>query len=223
MSFLNPTHLINTYGTIGLLLVVFIESGVLPVPLPGDSLLFLAGLFSATAATGGHPHLNLGVVAIGAFVAAVIGAQIGYFIGRRYGTRLFTPDAKLFKTKYLLAAQDFFEKRGPRAVVIARFIPFVRTVVPMLAGASRMRQRTFATANIIGASLWAVGITLAGYFLGTRIGEKTSRSTTTRLSPSSSCCRSSRRISNTAGTDERSRRQAVPQADVRVASSPSAA
>jgi membrane-associated protein len=172
MSFLNPTHLINTYGTVGLLLIIFIESGILPAPLPGDSLLFLAGLFASTSATSDHPHLNLGVLLIGAFFAAMLGAEIGYLIGTRYGTRLFKPDAKLFKTKYLERAEHFFGQRGARAVVIARFIPFVRTIVPMLAGASRMKRQAFMTANVIGATIWTFGFILAGYFVGSRIGEK---------------------------------------------------
>ena len=83
--------------------------------------------------------------------------------GDRYGTRLFKPDARLFKTEYLERAQGFFDRSGPRAVVLARFIPFVRTIVPMLAGTSRMPQRAFATANIVGAALWAVGVSLLGY------------------------------------------------------------
>ena len=85
---------------------------------------------------------------------------------QRYGTRLFKPDARLFKTEYLERAQEFFDKRGPRAVVLARFIPFVRTIVPMLAGAGRMPQRKFVTANVIGAAIWAVGVSLLGFWLG---------------------------------------------------------
>ncbi len=103
---------------------------------------------------------------IGSFVAAVAGAQLGYVIGQRCGTRLFKPDARFFKTEYLERAQEFFEQRGPRAVVLARFIPFVRTIVPMLAGTSRMPLRKFFAANVIGAAIWAVGISLLGYWLG---------------------------------------------------------
>jgi membrane-associated protein len=166
----DPKHLIETFGTIGLIAIVFIESGLLPAPLPGDSLLFIAGFFASTDAKSGDPHLNLAFVLIGAFVAAVLGAQIGYWIGARYGTRLFKPDARLFKTEYLERSQAFFERRGAGAVVLGRFIPFVRTIVPILAGASRMQQRAFTTANLIGAALWAVGITMLGFFLGKQIG-----------------------------------------------------
>jgi membrane-associated protein len=169
LNWLSPRDLIETFGTIGLILVVFVESGLIPAPLPGDSILFLAGAFSATDAGSKDPHLNLAVVLIGAFLAAVIGGQLGYLLGKRYGTRLFKPDARIFKTVYLERAEDFFAKRGPRSVVHARFIPFVRTIVPMLAGAGRMPGRTFTTANIIGATLWAVGISLLGFWLGKSI------------------------------------------------------
>jgi membrane-associated protein len=168
VNWLDPKDLIETFGTIGLILVVFVESGLIPAPLPGDSILFLAGAFCATTKAG-DPHLNLAAVVIGSFVAAVVGAQLGYAIGRRYGTRLFKPDARLFKTEYLERAQDFFDKRGPRAVVLARFIPFVRTIVPMLAGTGRMPMRKYATANVIGAAIWAVGVSLLGYWLGSSI------------------------------------------------------
>jgi len=170
VNWLSPRDLIDTFGTAGLILVIFLESGVLPVPFPGDSLLFIAGFFASTKAGGHDPHLNLGAVVIGAFLAAVLGAQVGYWIGKLFGTAIFKPDARIFKTKYLEQAHAFFEERGNRAVVIARFIPFVRTIVPILAGAGRMTQRAFFTANVIGAALWAVGISLLGFFVGNRIG-----------------------------------------------------
>ena len=172
LSFLDPKQLIETFGTIGLILVIFLESGIVPAPLPGDSLLFIAGFFASTKAGGDDPHLNLAVVLIGVFAAAVVGAQIGYWIGRRYGTKLFRPDAKIFKTEYLEQAHEFFERRGAPAIVLARFIPFVRTIVPMLAGASRMPQSSFTAANVIGAAIWSIGITLLGYFLGKEIGSE---------------------------------------------------
>jgi membrane-associated protein len=170
LNWLSPRDLIETFGTIGLILVVFVESGLIPAPLPGDSILVLAGAFASTSAHSGDPHLNLAVVLIGAFLAAVAGAQLGYLLGERYGVRLFKPDARFFKTMYLERAQDFFQKRGPRSVVLARFIPFVRTIVPMLAGASRMPRRTYAIANVTGAALWALGVTLLGYFVGESLG-----------------------------------------------------
>ena len=168
LNWLSPHDLIETFGTVGLILVVFVESGLVPVPLPGDSILFLAGAFCATTKAS-DPHLNLAAVVIGSFVAAVAGAQIGYLIGHRYGVRLFTPDARIFKTEYLEQAQDFFDRRGPRSVVLARFIPFVRTIIPILAGTGRMHARKFVIANVIGAAIWAVGISLLGYWLGSAI------------------------------------------------------
>src|SRR6185503_86149 len=125
LNWLDPRYLIDTYGAIGLIVVIFLESGILPLPLPGDSLLFIAGFFCSTKAGGNDPHLDLLPVVLGAFAVAVIGAQLGYWIGRTFGTRLFKPDARIFKTKYLEQAHEFFERRGAGAVVLARFIPFV--------------------------------------------------------------------------------------------------
>ncbi len=163
---------IDNWGIWGLLAVIFIESGILPVPLPGDSLLFLAGFFASTNAGSNNPHLHLAPVVFGSLVAAIIGAQIGYAIGAVWGTRLFTRDARVFKPKYLERSQVFFDRRGAPAVVLARFVPFVRTIVPMLAGASSMKHRTFAIANVVGAAAWTVGIALLGYWLGSHVGEQ---------------------------------------------------
>jgi len=169
LNWLSPRDLIETFGTAGLLVVVLVESGIVPAPLPGDSILFLAGAFCATSVHSKDPHLNLAVVVLGSFAAAFVGSQIGYFIGHRYGTRLFKPHARFFKTEYLVQAQDLFDTRGPRAVVLARFIPFVRTIVPILAGTGRMHARKFAIANIVGAAIWAVGVSLLGFWLGKSI------------------------------------------------------
>jgi membrane-associated protein len=168
VNWLSPRDLIETFGTIGLILIVFVESGLIPAPLPGDSILFLAGAFCATTKAG-DPHLNLAVVVLGSFVAEVAGAQVGYALGHRYGVRIFKPDARIFKTEYLERAQEFFDRRGPRAVVLARFIPFVRTIVPMIAGTGKMPLKKYATANVIGAAVWAVGISLLGFWLGKSI------------------------------------------------------
>jgi membrane-associated protein len=171
LNWLSPRDLIDTFGTPGLILIVFVESGLLPAPLPGDSLLFIAGFFCSTDAGSKDPHLNLAAVVLGSFAAAVLGAQLGYLLGKQYGTRLFKDDARLFKREYLDRAQQFFDRRGARAVVLARFIPFVRTIVPMLAGTSKMSQRAFALANLVGAVVWAVGISVLGFWLGKSIGE----------------------------------------------------
>jgi membrane-associated protein len=168
VNWLSAKDLIETFGTVGLIVIVFVESGLLPVPLPGDSILVLAGAFCATNKAG-DPHLNLAAVVIGTLIAAIVGAQLGFAIGNRYGTRLFKPDARIFKSAYLERAQEFFDRRGPRAVVIARFVPVVRTIVPMLAGAGHMPQRKYALANLTGAVLWTVGISMLGYVVGKSI------------------------------------------------------
>jgi membrane-associated protein len=166
VTFLDPKHLIDTFGLVGLLAVIFLESGLFPAPLPGDSLLFTAGLF---AADHNKYHLHIVPITVGALVVAILGAQIGYEIGERFGTKLFKPGARFFKPEYEQRSHEFFERQGPRAVILARFIPIVRTVAPILAGVSEMRRRTFVVFNVVGAALWAVGISLAGFYLGKHI------------------------------------------------------
>lgn len=164
---IDPQQLIRTFGTIGLILIVFAESGLLiGFFLPGDSLLFTAGLFAARG------DLNIVVILVGCFAAAVLGDQVGYAFGKRVGPALFKKqDSKLFKQEYILRADEFFERHGAKTIVLARFVPVVRTFAPILAGVGSMRYRTFLTFNIVGALLWAVGVTLLGYLLGDAIGE----------------------------------------------------
>lgn len=166
MSFFDPKHLIDTFGLAGLLIVIFIESGLFPAPLPGDSLLFTAGIFAAD-----HHKYSMHIVpiALGAFVVAVAGTQLGYEIGARFGTKLFKPGARFFKPEYERRAHDLVEEQGPKAVILARFIPIVRTVAPILVGMSEMRRRVFFAFNVLGAALWAIGISLAGFYLGKHI------------------------------------------------------
>ena len=154
-------------GGIGLLAaIVFAESGLLiGFFLPGDSLLFVAGFLSSSA--GGHVLPALPITASVVFVAAAGGDQVGYLIGRRLGPALFTrPRSRLFNPANAGRASDFFERRGPRAVVLARFVPIVRTFVPVVAGVGEMRYRTFLTYNLVGAALWGVGVTTLGSLLG---------------------------------------------------------
>jgi membrane-associated protein len=153
---------------IGLFLIVFAESGLLiGFFLPGDSLLFTAGLFASQGKFG----LNLPVVLIGCFVAAVLGDQVGYLFGKRVGPSLFRrPNSRLFKQDYVLKADAFFERHGAKTIVLARFVPVVRTFAPILAGVGKMHYRTFVTYNLIGGFLWAVGITSLGALLGNSIG-----------------------------------------------------
>jgi membrane-associated protein len=146
-------------------LVIFAESGLLVgFFLPGDSLLFAAGLVA-----GLEHRPNILVLVLVAFVAAVIGDQVGYAFGQRTGPRLFQrEDSRLFKQSNVRKAHDFFEKHGPKAIVLARFVPIVRTFTPILAGVSGMRYRVFVTYNVVGGLLWSCLATLLGWGLGKR-------------------------------------------------------
>ena len=163
--FLDPQNLLITFGTIGLFLIVFAESGLFfGFFLPGDSLLFTAGLFAAEGT------LNLPLILVGCFVAAVAGDQVGYLFGQRVGPALFRrPDSRLFKQEYVERAQEFFARHGAKTIVLARFVPIVRTFAPILAGVGRMPYRTFLSFNVIGGFLWAIGVTLLGFWLGNLI------------------------------------------------------
>ena len=162
LDLLDPKSLITTLGTIGLIAIVFAESGLLfGFFLPGDSLLFTAGVFAARG------DLNLAVILVGCFVAAVAGDQVGYVFGRRVGPALFRrEDSRFFKQEYVEKAQAYFDKYGSKTIVLARFVPIVRTFAPIVAGVGRMDYRTFVTFNVLGGLLWAVGVTLLGYALG---------------------------------------------------------
>ncbi len=167
---LNPQDLIEKVGLVGVWLIVFAESGLLiGFFLPGDSLLFTAGFLASGADSipEGLPHFNLPVLLVGCFVAAVAGDQVGYLFGRRVGESLLQrPDSRFFKRRNVEKAQRFFDKHGPKTIVLARFVPVVRTFAPIVAGVSSMRYRTFVTYNLVGGALWAIGVTLLGYFLG---------------------------------------------------------
>lgn len=160
---LDPEHLLETFGTVGLFLIIFAESGLLiGFFLPGDSLLFTAGLLSSQDKLAPFP-----VILVGCFVAAVIGDQVGYAFGRKVGPALFKrPDSRLFKQEYVEKAQTYFEEHGSKTIVLARFIPVVRTFAPIVAGVGRMEYRTFVSYNVLGGLLWAVGVTSLGYILG---------------------------------------------------------
>ena len=162
---MDPKHLLETFGTIGLLVIVFAESGLLVgFFLPGDSLLFTAGLLASQGV------LNLPVILVGTFAAAVAGDQVGYMFGARVGPALFKrPDSRLFRRTYLEKAHEYFEKQGPKTILLARFIPIVRTFAPILAGVGKMRYRTFVAFNLVGGFGWSIGVTLLGYFLGKSI------------------------------------------------------
>ncbi|QBJ91656.1 hypothetical protein D0Z67_16090 [Streptomyces seoulensis] len=163
-SWLDPNYLLDTYSIWGLLLIVFAESGLLiGFFLPGDSLLFTAGLLI----TSGQLDFPLwGAIAL-ICAAAILGDQAGYMFGKKVGPSLFNrPDSRLFKQENVIKAHEFFEKYGPKSLVLARFVPIVRTFTPIVAGVSGMRYRSFLTFNVIGGVLWGAGVTLLGSWLG---------------------------------------------------------
>lgn len=164
-DFLDPEWLISTFGLLGILAIVFAESGLLiGFFLPGDSLLFTAGLLTAD---GEYITYPLWLVCLLITIAAIAGDQVGYAFGKKVGPALFRrPNSRLFKQENLLKAHEFFEKYGARSVVLARFVPIVRTFTPIVAGVSGMRYRTFVLYNVIGGVLWGTGVTVLGFFLG---------------------------------------------------------
>jgi membrane-associated protein len=170
---LDPTSLIETFGTIGILAIIFAETGLLiGFFFPGDSLLFLAGVAaSGTAAEAAGVQLPLGVLLIGAPICAIAGAQLGHFLGARFGPRMFNkPDSRFFRKEYVDKAEYYFQRFGPaRAVVLARFIPIVRTFLNPVAGVLGMPARTFFVWNVVGAVLWTVGVIMLGYSVGARL------------------------------------------------------
>jgi membrane-associated protein len=166
-SFLDPQHLITTFGLLGLLFIVFAECGLLiGFFLPGDSLLFVGGLVAAGGLTGVR-FVPLWVLLVLVPVAAIAGNLVGYWIGFRAGPSIFNrPDSRLFKAEYVEKAHSFFERYGARTIVLARFVPVVRTFATVMAGASRMNFRVYALYTVIGGVLWGAGITALGYWLG---------------------------------------------------------
>ncbi|MBX7159190.1 MAG: VTT domain-containing protein [Acidimicrobiia bacterium] len=172
---LDPEQIIRSGGVLLVAAIIFAESGLLiGFFLPGDSLLFLAGVMASSAAAARFDgfQLNIYVLIPVVFVAAVAGDQVGYVFGNRVGPRMFTrEDSRFFHKDHLVRAEHFFEKYGSKTIVIARFVPIVRTFAPIVAGIGSMRYRTFVLYNVVGGFLWAVGITLLGYFLGDAIGD----------------------------------------------------
>jgi membrane-associated protein len=164
-SWLDPDYLIQTFGLIGILTIVFAESGLLiGFFLPGDSLLFTTGLL---VTTDQYLHQPLWLVCLLVVLAAVAGDQVGYLFGRKVGPALFKrPDSRLFKQENVEKAHEFFEKYGPKSLVLARFVPIVRTFTPIIAGVSQMNYRTFVIFNVVGGTLWGAGVTLLGAALG---------------------------------------------------------
>jgi len=167
LDFLNPVEIIGWAGAAAVFLVpliIFAESGLLiGFFLPGDSLLFTAGFL---VQTGVIPINIFAFIAI-LFAAAVLGDSVGYTFGRRVGRKVFDrPDSRIFKQSYLAQAEAFYQKHGGKTIIIARFIPVVRTFAPIVAGTARMKYKTFIAYNLIGGALWTIGITGLGYLLG---------------------------------------------------------
>lgn len=173
-NFLDPVTLIGYFGTwalVGLLVVVFVEAGAIFPLLPGDTLLFVAGMIAAGSEDlprdgASHPDFRIWQLLVFVPLVAFLGAQLGYLIGRFIGTSMFKPDARLLKQRYLDEAHAFFEQRGPSAIIITRFVPIIRTLVPLTAGAAKMNYAAFAAYNVVGAVVWGAGVPLLGYGLG---------------------------------------------------------
>ncbi|HLH20926.1 MAG TPA: VTT domain-containing protein [Chloroflexota bacterium] len=172
-------QLIITAGYLGVWAIIFAESGLFfGFFLPGDSLLFTAGFLASPAArriweTVGGSHgggFNIAILAVGCFVAAAAGDSVGYAFGKFVGPRIFTrEDSLFFHRKHLLRAHEFYEKHGGKTIVLARFLPAVRTFAPIVAGVGEMPYPRFLFFNLIGGALWALGLTVGGYFLGSVI------------------------------------------------------
>jgi membrane-associated protein len=146
-----------------ILVIVFIETGLLFPLLPGDSLLFTGGLLAASA----HPPVSIWLLAPAVAITAVAGDQSAYWIGRAIGPALFhRADGRFFKQRYVTETHEFFERYGPKTIILGRFVPVVRTFMPVLAGVSKMGYRKFLTFDIVGGALWGGGVTVLGYFLG---------------------------------------------------------
>ena len=149
-------------GLLGAYFILFAESGLLiGFFLPGDSLLFTAGLLASRG------YFSIWALVIGGAIAAIIGNQVGYHFGRRFGPRIFNKEESLlFHKDHIIRAENFYEKYGGAALIISRFTPIIRTFVPILAGVGKMNYRKFFLYNIIGGILWVFGVSFAGYFLG---------------------------------------------------------
>ena len=165
MSILDPKIIIETLGLAGIFAIVFAESGLFfGFFFPGDSLLFTAGFLAS------QEYLGLDLLLLGSFIFAVLGDNVGYWFGRKIGPKIFTKeDSLFFQKKHIERAQKFYEKYGNKTIVLARFVPVVRTFAPIVAGVGNMKYGKFVLYNIIGGFIWTFGLILAGYYLGRSI------------------------------------------------------
>lgn len=155
-------------GVFAVIFVIFAESGLLiGFFLPGDSLLFTAGALYSIGVLPGNVPISIHLFVLLLFIAAVLGDSVGYTFGRRTGHHIFKkPDARIFKQSHIQRAQSFYEKHGGKTIIIARFIPIIRTFAPIVAGVGKMPYRRFIAFNVIGAFLWTFGVTYLGFFVG---------------------------------------------------------
>lgn len=163
----NPDELIKLsgYPLLVLMLIIFAETGAMVFFLPGDSLLVTAGLYAVRGTSLNIWHLNLVLIPM-----AILGDATSYLIGKRLGPALFNkPRSRFFNPEHVRTAHAFYEKHGGKAIILARFMPILRTFVPVVAGVAQMTYRSFATYNIVGAAAWVVSMTLTGYFLGSLV------------------------------------------------------
>ena len=172
----DPRSLLDAFGPfayLGLFGIIFAETGLfVGFFLPGDSLLFAAGVFASLGSQG----LQLPILVVVCTSAAVLGNLVGYAFGRRVGRPLFErPDSRFFRRHHLIAAEAFYERHGGLTIVIARFLPFVRTFAPIVAGVARMDARRYVTYTIVGGVLWGTGLPVLGYVLGEALGDQVER------------------------------------------------
>ena len=162
---MDPRALIEAVGLIGIITIIFAESGLFfGFFLPGDSLLFTAGLLASQGL------ISIELLVIGTMIAAIVGDSVGYAFGKKIGPALFSrEDSFFFHKKHALRAKAFYEKHGVKTIILARFIPIVRTFAPIVAGIGDMKYTTFLSYNIIGGVIWTSSMTLFGYFLGTLV------------------------------------------------------
>jgi membrane-associated protein len=162
---MDVTSIIQTFGVIGISIIIFAESGLFfGFFLPGDSILFTAGVIASQG------FLNITILVLCVWIAAVLGDSVGYWFGAKIGIKIFNKEKSFFFNKrYPEEAHKFYIKHGGRALILARFIPAVRTFVPIMAGVGNMPYKNFISYNIIGGTIWAIGLTLGGYFLGRSI------------------------------------------------------
>jgi membrane-associated protein len=165
MNFFDILPLIQTIGLLGIFFFAFAESGIfLGFFLPGDSLLFTAGVMAAAG------YFNITILFLGCFVAAILGDSFGYWFGGKIGPKIFSkPDSFFWNHKNLEKTAEFFRKHGNKTITLARFMPIVRTFAPILAGVGKMNYKTFLFWNVLGAMFWSGGLIFSGYFLGNQI------------------------------------------------------